>query len=238
MSAITALVPIRNRVDGKRRLSAEFEPSERRTLIESMAQHVVTTLLRSGVVSRVMVISKDPDFIDDVLPDIGGVALIHQPFNVPGLNAALDIGRQWALSYGVSRLLVLSGDLPLVTADEVRDIGQRSSPVVLASDRAGRGTNGLLLNQERADGATLIRDFAFRFGTDSLVKHLDEASRLGVPAEVVLSRGTGHDLDTPEDWKILDPALREWLLPHDPCMERSSNLAHGCGVSLAAMEHS
>ncbi|CAA9558492.1 MAG: hypothetical protein AVDCRST_MAG43-1674 [uncultured Thermomicrobiales bacterium] len=246
MSAIAALVPVRNRVDGKRRLSAEFEPSERRALIESMAQHVVTTLMRSGVVSRVMVISKDVDFIDDILPDIAGVALIHQPSSVVGLNAALGLGREWAMVRGVSRLLVLSGDLPLLTVDDVRELGRRSSPVVLASDWAGRGTNGLLLNEERlpraasgsAASVNLISDFAFKFGTDSLPKHVEEAARLGAPAEIVLGRGTAHDLDTPEDWKLLDPAAREWLLPHDPCMERSSTLVRRSCVSVAMMEHS
>lgn len=246
MSSIAALVPIRNRVDGKRRLSAEFEPSERRGLIEAMARHVVTTLMRSEVVSRVMVISKDMDFIDDVLPDIAGVALIHQPSSVVGLNAALDLGREWAMVRGVSRLLVLSGDLPLLSIDDVHELDRRSSPVVLASDWAGRGTNGLLLNEVRSPHAAvggvadvnLIPDFAFRFGTDSLSKHVDEAARLGAPAEIVLGRGTGHDLDTPEDWKLLDPAAREWLLPHDPCMERSSTLVRRSCVSVAMMEHS
>lgn len=238
MRSLAALVPVRNRTDGKRRLSTEFNPSERRALVESMAQHVVWTLIHSGAVSQVMVISKDPDFIDDVLPDIEGTALIHQPFNVAGLNAALDLGREWALMRQVSRLLIVSGDLPLLTVEDVRALSQRSSAVVLASDRAGRGTNGLLLDQERAPSIDLIRDFAFKFGVDSLVRHMDETARLGVSAEVVLRRGTGHDLDTPDDWRILHPQVREQLLSHDRCIERSTTLAHHSAVSLAAMERS
>lgn len=246
MTPTVALVPIRNRVDGKRRLSAEFAPSERRALIESMAQHVVTTLMESGVVSRVMVISKDVDFIDDVLPDIGGVALIHQPASLLGLNAALDLGREWAIVRGASRLLVLSGDLPLLAVDDIHELSRRSSPVVLAADWTGRGTNGILLNQQpslhassgSAHALNVIADFAFRFGTDSLGKHLDEAATLDAPADIVLSRGTGQDLDTPEDWKLLDPGARAWLLPHDPSMVRSSTLDRRSGVSLALMERS
>lgn len=236
MTSIAALVPIRNRLDGKRRLSAEFHPSDRRVLIESMARHVVTTLLRSRVVSRVMVISRDPDFIDDVLPDVVDVALIYQPEHAPGLNAGLELGRQWALARGVSRLLVLSGDLPLLVEDDVRELGNRSSPIVLASDRSGRGTNGLVLNQHRAPGVNLITRFPFQFGTDSLSKHADEGARLGVPVELVLTRGTGHDLDTPEDWKALDPDTRQRLLPHDPLTERAwADIPH-IAVPLAAME--
>lgn len=246
MTPIVALVPIRNRVDGKRRLSAEFAPSERRALIESMAQHVVTTLMESGVVSRVMVISKDMDFIDDVLPDIGGVALIHQPSSVLGLNAALDLGREWAIVRGASRLLVLSGDLPLLAVDDIHELSRRSSPVVLAADWAGRGTNGVLLNQKPSPhvspgavaASNVVADFVFRFGTGSLGKHLDEAARLDAPAEIVLTRGTGQDLDTPEDWKLLDSGARAWLLPYDPCMVGASTLARRSGVSLAFMEHS
>ncbi len=238
MRQIAALVPIRNRVDGKRRLSAEFEPSERRTIIESMAQHVATTLMESGIVSRVMVISKDQDFIDDVLPDVDGVALIHQPVNMLGLNAALALGREWAEVRRVPRLLILSGDLPLLGVEDIRALSQRPSAVVLASDRAGRGTNGLLLNQDRVPSLDLISRFSFRFGPDSLVKHMDEAVRLGVTAEVVLRRGTGHDLDTPEDWKSLEAGVREHLLPIHPCAERSTHRVHHPSVSVAAMEHS
>lgn len=238
MSSMAALVPIRNRVDGKRRLSAEFHPSDRRILIETMARHVVTTLVRSGVVSRVMVISRDPDFIDDVLPDIDNVALIHQAEHASGLNAGLELGRQWALVRGVSRLLILSGDLPLLAEDDIRELGSRSSPIVLASDRSGRGTNGLVLNQHRAPGPNLIARFPFRFGADSLGKHVDEGAHLRVPVEVVLTPGTGHDLDTPEDWKVLDPETRERLLPHDPCIERSRAAVPHIAVPLAAMEHS
>lgn len=236
MNPIAALVPIRNRVDGKRRLSAEFHPSDRRILIETMARHVVTTLIRSGIVSKVMVISRDPDFIDDVLPDIDDVALIYQAEHAPGLNAGLELGRQWALVRGVPRLLILSGDLPLVAEDDIRELGSQSSPIVLASDRSGRGTNGLVINQHRAPGANLIARLPFRFGADSLGKHADEAARLGVPVEVVLTRGTGHDLDTPEDWKALDPEVRERLLPHDPCVERSRAAVHRIAVPMAAME--
>lgn len=238
MRPMAALVPVRNRVDGKRRLSTEFRASERRTLVESMAQHVVTTLMHSGVVDRIMVISKDPDFIDDVLPDIEGAALIHQPFSVVGLNAAVDLGREWALVRQVSRLLIMSGDLPLLSVEDVWALSQRSSSVVLASDRAGRGTNGLLLNQRQTQPVDLITDFSFRFGVDSLVKHMEEAARLGVSAEVVLRNGTGHDLDTPEDWRALDPGVREQLLTHDPCIERSAAVARHSAVPLAAMEHS
>ncbi|HEV2067381.1 MAG TPA: 2-phospho-L-lactate guanylyltransferase [Thermomicrobiales bacterium] len=236
MNSIAALVPIRNRVDGKRRLSAEFHPSERRILIETMARHVVKTLVRSGIVTQVMVISRDPDFIDDVLPDIDDVALIYQAEHAPGLNAGLELGRQWALVRGVSRLLILSGDLPLLTDGDVHELGSLSRPVILATDRSGRGTNGLVLNQHLSPEADLIARFPFRFGVDSLGKHAEEAARLGIPAEVVLTPGTGHDLDTPEDWKVLDPGTRERLLPHDPCIERSRAGVHRIAVPLAAME--
>lgn len=247
MTAITALVPIRNRIDGKRRLSNEFEPRERRVLIESMAQHVVTTLTQSEIVSRVMVISKDADFIDDVLPEISGVALIHQPDSVLGLNAAIGLGREWAMVRGVSRLLVISGDLPLLTVDDVRELGRRSGPVVLASDWTRRGTNGVLLNQRHVsstsggvtDGTNLIADFAFRFGNDSLRKHVEEAARLGLASETVFGRGTAHDLDTPEDWKLLDLAARGRLLPHDRSGDRASApVPRAGGACLGVVEHS
>lgn len=246
MTSIAALVPIRGRVNGKSRLADRFEPWERRVLIESMARHVVSTLMRSEVVTRVMVISKDIDFIDDVLPDISGVSLVHQPDSVPGLNAGIGLGREWAIMRGVSRLLLISGDLPLLTVDDVRELSRQSSPVVLAPDWTGRGTNGVLLNQRRSprtsrgttDDKNLIAEFTFRFGHDSLRKHEMEAARMGAASETVLGRGTRYDLDTPDDWTHLDPLTRERLLPHDRCGERSSPHVPRPDVCLGMVEHS
>lgn len=236
MSAIIALLPVRNRVDGKRRLATVFTPSERRTLIESMAQHVVATLLDSGAVSRVMVISQDPDFVDDVLPESDGVALIHQLGRGSGLNAALELGREWALVRGASRLLVVFGDLPLLDVDDIHDLVSRTAPVVLATDNAGVGTNALLLDGERAPEADLIAGFGFRFGHGSLGRHLAEASKIGVSADIAMRQGTGHDLDTPEDWTALHPDVRRRLLPTDPRVERSAHGRRLPGLSLSAAE--
>ena len=68
--------------------------------------------------------------------------------------------------------------------------------VAIAPDRAGTGTNGLVL---RPPG--VIR---FRFGTGSFAAHLDEVARAGVPLVAVNRAGLAFDLDTPDD-------LARWL---------------------------
>jgi 2-phospho-L-lactate guanylyltransferase len=236
MTAVAALLPIRNRVDGKRRLATVFTPAERRTLIEAMAQHVVSTLLDSGFVSRVMVISQDPDFVDDVLPDSRDVALIHQR-GPGGLNAALELGREWALVHGASRVLTIFGDLPLLGTDDLRDLVGRPAPIVIGPDSVGQGTNALLLDSRRAPDADPVGRFRFRFGRGSLASHQAEAARLGVGADLVLRPGTGQDLDTPEDWNALPSTVRRRLLSGDPCVERSVAYLDRSPLSLAGIEH-
>lgn len=63
--------------------------------------------------------------------------------------------------------------------------------VVLAPDRAERGTNALLLCPPDV--------IPPRFGRDSLARHLQAAGSLGVPAEVRRLSGLALDLDTPSD---------------------------------------
>jgi 2-phospho-L-lactate guanylyltransferase len=68
--------------------------------------------------------------------------------------------------------------------------------VAIAPDRAGTGTNGLVL---RPPGV-----MNFRFGTGSFAAHLAEAERAEVPVVAVNRAGLAFDLDTPED-------LARWL---------------------------
>jgi 2-phospho-L-lactate guanylyltransferase len=68
--------------------------------------------------------------------------------------------------------------------------------VAIAPDRAGTGTNGLVLRPPGVIG--------FRFGKGSFALHLEEVERAGVPLVAVNRAGLAFDLDTPQD-------LARWL---------------------------
>ena len=197
-----ALVPVRSLTSGKTRLAGALDGIERSTLIREMLGGVVSAALASGVIGRVIVISPD----DDVLSLAGQLApdliSLRQATDPPGLIAALDQGRGFAADRGAEAMVILFGDLPLLSADDVRAMVASQADVVISPDRHGEGTNALLLRFNPATRGP-SDSFRFQFGEGSFRKHLAEAVRLGLATQTVVTAGTSLDVDTPAD-------LAEW----------------------------
>ncbi|MGF0118111.1 2-phospho-L-lactate guanylyltransferase [Promicromonospora sp. Marseille-Q5078] len=218
-----ALVPLRDGVSGKSRLASALEPAERRRLVAALARHVVATLLASDGVGRVLVVTADVPFATETLAGLehgGRLETIPQPPDRPGLNAALDVGREHAVAREADRLLVAHADLPLLAPDDVAALlvtgagatdgpatdeqaADDRAPVVVATDRHDAGTNLLLL--------PAAAPFRFRFGPGSRAAHVAEAERAGLRPVVVRRPGTAVDLDTVDDWGELPRDVRDRL---------------------------
>jgi 2-phospho-L-lactate guanylyltransferase len=98
---------------------------------------------------------------------------------------------------GADFTLVLPGDIPLVTATEIRLVldaaPQRGTVFVRAAD--ARGTNAVLRRP-----ASL---FPLRFGNDSFLPHLASAQATGLPVELRQAPGIALDIDRPDDLTAL-----------------------------------
>ncbi|MFF3065392.1 2-phospho-L-lactate guanylyltransferase [Oerskovia sp. NPDC057915] len=236
---VVAVVPLRDGSSGKSRLATVLDPAERSRLVATLARHVVGTLLASEAVERVLVVTSDPRFtwralgtlVEPVQPPMadapptvtdttaegdgpGRLQIVLQPASRPGLNAALDVGREIVASLAGDpagedaeastarpvRLLVAHADLPALTVEDVEALIAEEAPVVVATDRTRSGTNLLVLDVEAP--------FTFRFGVGSLDAHLAEAERRGLRAAVVQRTGTAVDLDTLDDWSELPADVR------------------------------
>jgi 2-phospho-L-lactate/phosphoenolpyruvate guanylyltransferase len=184
-SGCWALVAVKTRVDCKSRLAGQLAAESRLSLVRLMLQRALAALRGSRTVTHITVVTPERDTIPadvHVVPDPGG-----------GLNAALDAARDVLVGMGAPELLVLHADLPLVTAADIDllvEAGRRTG-FALATDAAGTGTNALYVAPPGS-----VR---FRFGPGSRFRHLEEAARLGVQAELVRSRGFELDLDGPAD---------------------------------------
>lgn len=207
-----AIVPVRGTPVGKTRLASVFGMEERAELVEALAWHVVTTIQRTGVAERIVIVSEGSPFRFMAYPPPVDTEYLVQPENVSGLNAALDVGRAWALDNGADRLLLMSADLPLLELADVYELADRRAPVVIAPDRFATGTNGLLLGNSRRTGKDVAARFSFQFGIGSFRHHLNEAKRLGVAVDTASGPGTSFDLDTPDDWNRLPSEVRDRLL--------------------------
>lgn len=201
----TAVVPLRG-MTGKTRLAEHLDAAARRDLVALLFRHVVATVLAAGPVRDVVVVTQDPAFAATALPADPRVAVVAQPGDAPGLDGAVDVGRRLALDRGAGRVLVVHADLPLLTEEDVRALLSPGAAVVLGPDRAGTGTNALVLD-------AAARGFATRFGPGSRAAHEAHAATLGLPTAVVRRTGTATDLDTPADWAALPAEVRERLTP-------------------------
>jgi 2-phospho-L-lactate/phosphoenolpyruvate guanylyltransferase len=119
-----------------------------------------------------------------------------------GHNTAAARGIASAEQAGIERALLVPGDCPLLSPDDLdvllsHPAGERSALIV--PDRHGTGTNALLLTPPDV--------LAPSFGPDSRRRHLADANAAGVPAEVVELESLGLDVDTPEDLDALRRTL-------------------------------
>ncbi|WP_435737073.1 2-phospho-L-lactate guanylyltransferase [Cellulosimicrobium sp. PMB13] len=252
LGRVVAVVPLRDGSSGKSRLAHVLDPAARSRLVAILARHVVATLLASDAVERVVVVTSDPRFTwralqglvveaasaaDDadgpplLTDDADRLRIVLQPADRPGLNEAVEVGRELATQDGPVRLLVAHADLPALATDDVAALLAEDAPVVVATDRHRSGTNLLVLSgdavvapnttwgpdsaAERPSGRAR-QGFRFRFGVDSLAAHLAEAELLGLRAAVVHRPGTATDLDTIDDWGELPAEVRAAVGQHVP----------------------
>lgn len=173
---ILGLVPVNSLELAKSRLATAVPSRSELTL--RLVSTVVTALLTSGRLAKVVVVSPDPRLA------VPGADFLLDP--APGLNPALEGARRAFPGYDA--VLVALGDLPELTGNDVGAMIDRleAPGVVLAPDEAEQGTNLLLC----APALSL----PFRFGPGSFQAHLKAAER----AAIFRSPGTARDLDTPE----------------------------------------
>ncbi len=180
-----ALVPVKRRAEGKRRLAQRLSAAERVELVRTMLGQTIAALREAKDLDGFAFVSAERDTIPEnypVLADPGG-----------GPNAALDQGRKALIDRGVTELVVLPADLPHVTGpdiDALIEAGRRTG-FALAPDARGTGTNALFLPAQRP--------FRFQFGAGSRARHLAEARRIGLDPVIIELPGLAFDVDDPED---------------------------------------
>jgi 2-phospho-L-lactate/phosphoenolpyruvate guanylyltransferase len=186
------IVPHRGLAASKSRLAGVLSDAERMDLARRLLSRVLSVVRQAT--PDVVVITPDPS-LEPIVVASGAAIAVQRGL---GLNAGLDQARTGAVDDGVQALVVLHGDLPLLTADDVLALAEAVSTrgVGIAPDRAGTGTNGLA---QRPPGG-----IPFRFGRGSFARHGAEVAAAGLPLVVLRRPGLAFDLDTPQD-------LADWL---------------------------
>lgn len=219
------LLPVKSFAQVKQRLAQQLELAERISLVRAMCSDVfacVATLYDSSrssmpieipigvpIVDRVFVVSSEPQVLDDAkLRGWGTIREVEQRSE----SASVDFASAWCAEHGITALLRLPIDLPLVTAPDIQSLfaSLDSAPsAALVPSRDGTGTNALLRSPPVS--------FPSRFGPGSFARHLAEAERVGARVKILRNPRIEFDVDDPADLLQLPqqqgigPATLQWL---------------------------
>jgi 2-phospho-L-lactate guanylyltransferase len=188
---IWAVVPVKGGADAKQRLGDAVAPELRRRLALAMAEDVLATLAAAPGLRGVMVVTVDP-----------AARALATRYRARVLADGADAGQTGAVAAaarvlgreGRGAMLIIPGDVPLITGEEVARIiaaHDRVPDFVIAPAHDERGSNAILCAPPEA--------VPLAFGDDSFLPHLEAARRAGLTPKILRLPGIGLDIDHPRD---------------------------------------
>ena len=190
LNMIAALIPMKDPILSKQRLSGLLNPEERYGLALAMFHDVIVAVRGASNVDRVVVYGSGGQ-IAEMARGVG-CEFLEDPAN-EGETQAVARATE-ILSPHFDGLLVIPADVPLVRSEDVDILvnESRMNPgVTLCPSRDRLGTNGVL----RRPGGVM----PLTFGSNSFYPHRALAHRLGLPCMIVALPRLGLDIDRPED---------------------------------------
>jgi 2-phospho-L-lactate guanylyltransferase len=190
VSAVWAVVPVKETATAKQRLAAALSQPLRTALALAMLEDVLAALAGARGLAGITVLTVD-ETAQHLAQRYG--ATISTDTCRDGHTAAVMTAAHRLARTG-DAMLTIPGDVPLVTSAEIErvlDAHLSGSRFVIVPARDERGSNAILAAP--ADAVPL------RFGEDSFFPHLAAARACGIEPAVLPLPGIGLDIDTPED---------------------------------------
>lgn len=186
-----ALIPIKNMNESKHRLESILSPNERRDLSEAMLEDVLTTVMAVPEFEKVAVATMCPTA---KIISMRHGASVFSTGQDEGQTAAVAQATAAFEAEGITSMLMLPGDVPLVTPEEIHrvlEIHGSAPAMTIVPARDEQGSNCIVLSPPTATN--------LRFGSNSYFPHLDAARKLSLDLRTPKLPGIGLDIDTPED---------------------------------------
>jgi 2-phospho-L-lactate guanylyltransferase len=209
------LIPVKSLTTAKQRLSAALDQARRAQLAEAMLRDVMTAA--AGLLGRIDVALVTGDARARAVAAEFGFLVIDDPRN-ESETAAIEMATAWCEQRGYDTTIVVPGDIPLITSDELQSVlnaaPAEGAVFVPAYDR--RGSNCILRRP-----ASII---PLRFGNDSFLPHCEGMKKTGKPLVILEMPGIGLDIDNPHELDLLvqrpgntnaQRLLRSWNLGAD-----------------------
>lgn len=189
------LLPIKNLNFAKQRLSSLLNAAERRIFFQAMLNDVLQVLDDHPFIHGITLVSDDPSA--DALTNKYDLSCITQTsLKTQGLSDTVQAGVLFLGDNGIDDVMVLHGDLPLISEREITDLVHAYATaykptVMLTPDRRGTGTNCIVCPAQS--------NFQFHYGANSFDKHRAQASLCGLKTKVSEQQGISCDIDYPHD---------------------------------------
>jgi FO synthase len=205
---VWALLPLKDFVNAKKRLSGVLSATERRRLFHNMVEDVLDVLAFHPGLEQTLIVSDDP--CASLLAEHYGIKcwaeadVLGHSINAsraPGLTAVVDGTAAKLNSLGVESVMVIHGDLPLVSGDEIqklldshqriRNANSGRDVVSIVPDTILDGSNCMVCSPPNA--------IKFQYGKASFEKHQRIAAEKNCIIDVVTLDTLALDIDNPAD---------------------------------------
>ena len=197
-SPMWAIIPLKDFVQAKQRLSGFLSAAERRRLFHAMVEDTLTVLVECEVFKQVVIVSDDPSA--SLLAEHYGIEFWSEtellkayPQQDSGLNAAVRAASEKLTATNVEAMAVIHGDLPLLQAEELQNMAAEHRKLSIATDERGDGTNVLMLSPPSG--------LDFQYGRASCTLHCQQFDDEWRKENALIHTYTGasRDVDTPND---------------------------------------
>jgi 2-phospho-L-lactate guanylyltransferase len=185
------IIPVKGFEGAKQRLASFLQPVERARLARAMLTDTLTACAHAQGLAGVGVVTCDRD-VADVVASLGAEVLWEA--QAQGHSQAVACGVRVCVQRGITAMLTMPADVPLITAADIETMACMPTPpvpVVLAPNRDDLGTNALRLSPPDC--------LPFAFGHDSFQRHLRLAAERHLAVAVRRLPRLALDIDVPED---------------------------------------
>ncbi len=200
------LIPLKNFVDAKLRLSGMLSAAERRGLVQAMVEDVLAVVVAEPSFEGTVLLSDDPA-AGLLAAHFGVQCWSERALAAAGLNGVVSAGVARLAAQGADTVVVVHGDIPLMDGGELAQLldshrSRSGSRVTIAPDRQGEGSNIVLCTPPAV--------MAFAYGENSCHAHRCNAVASGASCAVLPLPGVSRDIDNADDLlALLHPRWRD-----------------------------
>ena len=196
---VYAVIPIKQIVDAKQRLSGLLSPTQRTGLFRAMVEDVLAVATGSTALAGCVVVTDDPE-VQALARSFG--AIVRPEPTERGLIPAVTETGSWLRECGAAAMVFLPADVPLATTAEI------DQAINTWRRLEGDGPQMVIAPAEDLGGSNLLLTappgcIRFAFGIDSYRKHLAIARSTGLAPVTLMLAGIGLDVDFPKDLEAL-----------------------------------